>query len=124
MRAPNGFTIIEVIIALVILIAVLIGLASTTGRTVHIVATTDRQEAAIQLVHDRIEFVRSDPRYAALDSLYEGVESSFPTLPGFQRATRIERNTTSGNDYRTITVTVTGPGLTRPVSRTVTVGAP
>lgn len=124
MRAPNGFTLIEVIIALVILISVLVGLSATTGRTVHTVATSDRQEAAIQLAHDRIEFVRADPRYSALDSLYEGVESNFPTLPGVQRVTRIERTTAAGNDYRTITVTVTGPGLSAPVSRTVTVGAP
>jgi Tfp pilus assembly protein PilV len=124
MRAPNGFTIIEVILALVILIVVLVGLAQTTGRTVHTVATSDRQEAAVQLVHDRIEFVRADPRYTKLDSLYEGTEGSFATLPGVQRATRIERITTAGNDYRTITVTVTGPGLKAPVSRTVTVGAP
>jgi hypothetical protein len=37
--------------------------------------------------------------------------------------TQIIRTTSNGNDYKRITVTVTGPGLSSAVARTVTVGA-
>lgn len=124
MQPRNGFTLIEVMIALTILSIVLLGLASMTTRTVHVVTTSDREEAAIQLAHDRIEFVRSDPRYLQLDSLYGGLETNFPTLPGVQRNTLVNRVTTSNNDYSRVTVTVTGPGLSNPVSRSITVARP
>ena len=124
MRARNGFTLIEVMIALTILMIVLVGMASMTTRSVHVTTISDREEAAIQLVHDRLEFVRADPRYTALDSLYATTETTFPSLPGFQRVTQITRVTTGNNDYRRVTVTVTGPGLKQPVSRTITVAQP
>jgi prepilin-type N-terminal cleavage/methylation domain-containing protein len=124
MADRRGFTLIEVVLALAILLAVMVGLVSMTGRTTHVAATSDRQEAAIQLATDRIEQVRTDPQYAKLDSVYVATEGSFPTLPGFTRTTQIVRTTTGANDYKRITVTVSGPGLSAPVQRTVTVAAP
>ena len=49
-----------------------------------------------------------------------------PALPGFSRHTDIVHFGGVGqpNDYKKITVTVSGPGLLAPVSRTVTVAAP
>jgi len=124
MRARNGFTLIEVMIALTILMIVLVGMASVTTRSVHVTTVSDREEAAIQLVTDRLEFVRSDPRYNSLDSLYGTTETNFATLPGFTRVTKLTRVTTGGNDYTRVTVKVTGPGLSQPVARTITVGQP
>lgn len=124
MRARNGFTLIEVMIALTILMIVLVGMASMTTRSVHVTTTSDREEAAIQLVHDRLEFVRADPNYNGLDSLYGTTETNFATLPGFSRVTQITRITTGNNDYKRVTVTVTGPGLSKPVARTITVAQP
>lgn len=124
MRNESGFTLIEVMMALTILMVVLMGLAMTTARTVHTITTSDRNDAAIQLAHDRIEYVRADPRYFLLDSIYEKTETSFPTLPGFQRQTVVTRTVSGNNDVTRVTVTVTGPGLMAPISRSVTVGAP
>lgn len=124
MRVRNGFTLIEVMIALTILMIVLVGMASVTTRSVHVTTVSDREEAAIQLVHDRLEFVRADPRYDGLDSLYGTTETTFATLPGFQRVTTVTRITTGNNDYKRVTVTVTGPGLSKPVARTITVAQP
>jgi prepilin-type N-terminal cleavage/methylation domain-containing protein len=124
MADRRGFTLIEVVLALAILLAVMVGLVSMTGRTTHVAATSDRQEAAIQLATDRIEQVRTDPQYAKLDSVYVATEGGFPTLPGFSRTTQIVRTTSGKNDYKRITVTVSGPGLSAPVERTVTVAAP
>jgi prepilin-type N-terminal cleavage/methylation domain-containing protein len=135
MTDRSGFTIIEVVIALTLLSVVMVGFVSMTGKTVHIAATSDRQESAIQLVNDRLDQVRADPNYGALDTTYAKTESSFPTLPGFTRTTVINDCKVTGNgqgnckgngqdDFKEITVTVTGPGISTPVGRTVTVGAP
>lgn len=125
MKREAGFTLIEIMIALTILLVVIVGLVSTTGRTTNVAATSERQNVAIEMVHDRLDRVRIDPNYAGLDTTYGVTETSFPTLPGFQRVTTIVRFTSSSNDYKKVTVTVTGPGLPAAgVSRTITVAAP
>jgi len=125
MKRESGFTLIEVTLALTILLIVIVGLVSTTGKTAHVAVTAERQAAAIELAQDKIDRVRVDPDYAGLDTTYGKTETTFPTLPGFTRVTVVERITSTGNDYKRITVTVTGPGVVGSgVSRTVTVAAP
>ena len=123
----QGFTLIEVLIAIVILTGVILGMAHVTGRMLHTIATSDRTSAALELVSDRLEQVSLDPDYEGLAAEYKGTETGFPTLPGFKRTTSVVRTGGSGKsgpDYTRITVTVDGPGLLAPLSRTVTVGAP
>jgi prepilin-type N-terminal cleavage/methylation domain-containing protein len=124
MKTQRGFTLIEIVLALTILLVVIVALVTLTGKTVHVTATSDREQAAIQLATDRTDAVRADPDYGGLDTTYGKTETDFPTLPGFTRATKIVRTTTSGNDYKKVTVTITGPGLMSPIVRTVTVAAP
>lgn len=122
----RGFTLLEVMVALVILAIAILGIAQTTASMVHTVAVSSREQAAVQLVEDRIELIRVDPNYAGLDSTYAKTENSFATLPGFTRTTTVTQVGGSGqtNDYKMITVKVTGPGLSAAVSRTITVAAP
>ena len=124
MANARGFTLIEVVVALTILLVVMVGLVTMTGKTANIATISERQEAAIQLVNDRIDQIRVDPNYTTLDSLYATTESSFPTLPGISRVTQIIRTTSGSNDYKRITVTVSGTGLSAPIARSVTVAAP
>lgn len=125
MKRESGFTLIEVVLALTILLIVIFGLVSTTGKATHVAVTAERQAAAVELVQDKIDRIRVDPDYKGIDTLYGTTETTFPTLPGFSRVTTVERITSSNNDYKRITVKVTGPGLpTAGVSRTVTVAAP
>jgi prepilin-type N-terminal cleavage/methylation domain-containing protein len=125
MKGQGGFTLIEILIALGILLIVIVGLVSTTSKSTHVAAISERESAAIELVHDRIDRVRVDPDYGGLDTTYAKTETSFPTLAGFQRVTTIVRFTSSSNDYKKVTVTVTGPGLPAAgISRTITVAAP
>lgn len=124
MKSRNGFTLIEVVLALSILLIVMLSLVTMTGRAVRVSTTSDREQAAIQLASDRTDLIRSDPDYLGLDTMYVATETSFPTLVGFTRTTQIVRTTSSRQDYKKITVTVNGPGLTAPVRRTVTVAAP
>jgi prepilin-type N-terminal cleavage/methylation domain-containing protein len=126
MRQARGFTLVEVMMALVILMIVLLGFAVSSTRLLHTVTTSDLQESAIQLARSRLEMMQLQPNYAALDSLYVKTETNFPTLPGFTRSTTITRFGGSGQpvDYKRVTVTVNGPGLIAPVVRTTTVAAP
>lgn len=126
MNNNRGFTLIEVILALTILMVVMVMLAKTTGNTVHTNAVGAQQQAALELAMDRVEQVRSDPAYDSLETRYVATESSFPTLPGFSRVTAIVHTGGAGlaNDYKKVTVTVTGPGITTAITRTVTVAAP
>lgn len=126
MHRSRGFTLIEIMIALVILTVVVLGLATATAQVVHVVTLSDRNAAAIQLADGRIEEVQMSPDYNSLDTLFAGTESSFPGLAGYVRETKIVRVGGLGQtqDYKKITVTVTGPGVSDPVSRTITVAAP
>ena len=111
MNNERGFTLIEVVIALTILLVVMVGLVTMTGKTTNIAATGDRQEAAVQLASDRIDQVRADPDYTNYETAYGTTETSFPTLPGFSRATLVVRTVSSTQDFKRITVTVSGPGV-------------
>lgn len=126
MRRSRGFTLIEIMISLVILTVVVLGLATATAQVVHVVTLSDRNAAAIQLADSRIEEVQMSPDYNAIDSLFAGTESGFPGLAGYSRETKILRVGGLGQaqDFKKITVTVTGPGVSDPVSRTITVAAP
>ncbi|MGH7648903.1 MAG: type IV pilus modification PilV family protein [Gemmatimonadaceae bacterium] len=122
----TGFTLIEVMMALVILLGVILGVAQLTAKMVHTVATSDQQLTAVQLAEGRLEQIRLDPDYTDLETNYNATETSFPTLTGFKRVTVVTHVGGAGKtqDYKKVTVTVTGPGVVSPVSRTVTVGAP
>jgi len=126
MRKERGFTLIEVMMALVIIAIVLLAMVTATASFVHLVSVEDRKTSALQLVDGRLEAIQMDPNYAGLDTAYAGTEGSLPTMPGYTRATTILQFGGSGQtvNYKKVTVTVTGPGLPQPVSRTITVGVP
>jgi len=126
MRSRKGFTLIEVVAAVVILGAVVMAISSVLGKFMHLVATSDREAAALELTQDRIQQIQMDPNYNGLDTLYHVTENTFPTLVGYTRTTTVSHvgGTGQTNDYKLVMVTVTGPGLASPISRSVTIAAP
>ena len=124
MRDQRGFTLVELIIAVGLLMMVVLGMATTTVRLVRLVAESDWRATAIELADDRIQLIAMDPDYDQLEAKYSGTESGFPTLTGVTRETYIVYFGGSDQDFKKITVTVSGPGLEQPVTRSVTVGAP
>ena len=124
MKQRAGFTLIEIVLALAILLVVVLSLLTMVGRTLHVATTSDAEQAAIQLATDRTDLVRTDPQYSTLEATYAATETSLPSLPGYTRKTVVTRVTTASNDYKKVTVTVSGPGLTAPITRTVSVAAP
>lgn len=124
MAQRRGFSIVEVVVALTILMVVMLALITLTGRTMHIAVIADREQAALQLVTDRTDEILTDPRYDDLDSLYAGTDSAFATLGGLRRTTTVLHVLDSIQDFKRITVTVSGLGLDRPIARTIAVAAP
>lgn len=125
-RGRRGFTLIEIMAAIVILAFVLVGMVAATANFLRLVGRGDRRTAANELAEDRIEQIKMEPKYTKLDSLFSGTETDFPTLPGYSRTTTIVQvgGPTDVQDHKVATVVVNGPGLSSPVKRTVIVGVP
>lgn len=123
-----GFTVVEVIMALVLLSFMVMGFQAATGEIIHYSAQSDRQAVAVQLVEDRLNLILLDSDYESLPSRYAETATTLPGYPELSRATRLHRTLATQStgilDYTTITVTVDGGSLRVPVSRTAVVGAP
>lgn len=126
----NGFTLVEVMISLVILLIV----GSSVARFSSVFSTAMTNSAirvvAAGVAADRMELIRADPRYTSLVSLYgsgAGADTTgFPGYPRMHRITRLVRDQ-SGNparDRTTVTVRVIDPGLKDTVAITAVIASP
>lgn len=110
----RGLSLIEVMVALGLLGGALMAMA---GFAIKLAQTTTRariRATAGQLISDRLESVKSAPRYAAIDTLFPGTEGSIAGFPGFVRqtwVTHVGGGVTDSIDYRLITVEVRHPKL-------------
>jgi type II secretory pathway pseudopilin PulG len=124
----RGFSLVEATTSLVVLAVAILGLTATSARLTQVTAEAENRALALQVVEDRISMIRLHPVYQELDSLFSETGSEIPELPTFTRSTSLSRiRQPQGDngrylDYTRITVTVSGPGLNEPVSRTVAVG--
>lgn len=125
-RGSEGFTLLEVLIAMVILGFVVLGVqASMTDRMVRDLGWQESRMVANQLAMDRIHALQADPVYATLSTRYGGTERTLAGAPGFERTTTFTTTELrGGNTYLTVTVSVTAPRLPRPVNRTVVIASP
>jgi prepilin-type N-terminal cleavage/methylation domain-containing protein len=125
LRARNGFTMVEVIVASVILCTALLAMAGFTIRYQQVDANARIVNRAQQAANERLETVRTAQPYPALDTMAT-TESSVAGFPGYTRqtiVTHVGGTPTDTVDYRIVTVRVTTPGVARTVSKTSTVGA-
>ncbi len=115
----RGFTIIEVIVALVILSTAILGIGISAGQLSTSAANAELRALALASVEDRLTRIALDPRYGALDTLYGGTEEDILGIEGIDRITTIKhvQQTTPPLDYKWITVTVSGAPLPEPVVR-------
>jgi prepilin-type N-terminal cleavage/methylation domain-containing protein len=123
-RMRRGMTLIEVIIAVVILSGAMLGLADFVRRFQHNTSDTTTQALASNLATVRLEEIKGYRIYATLVATYNGVIETFATDPVYKGYTRTTAAAacagcpTLTNDYITITVTVTGNNLTTPMKKT------
>jgi prepilin-type N-terminal cleavage/methylation domain-containing protein len=127
LRGEEGFSMIEVLVAMVILAIVMLGLQATiTDRVVRTVGTETRRATANQLAKDRIARIQLDPGYISLETRFSGTESPVAGAPRFTRSTSVVRSAQPlvNGDYKTVTVRVWGGGMPDTVSRTTIISAP
>lgn len=123
----RGFTLVEVVVALVILSTAVLGLASSASRLATSSAAAELRALATEAVEDRIAEIRLDPRYGGLDTLYAGVDTDMFGILGVSRTTtvqHVQQGPPAALDYKRISVTVTGPMISPSISRQIIVAAP
>lgn len=125
----NGFTLVEIMVAIVMLTVGILGLSASSSKMLEPTNSAETEFIALQYVVDRISEIRMDPRYGLLDSIYVATESTLPGLAGAQRVTAFARTRNQqGNgkwiDYWTVTVTVSGGRVPAPIARSLILAAP
>ena len=120
--ARRGMTLMEVMVALVILTGALLGMGRFITSFSH--ATTDGalSSTASDLVLDRLEYIKAATPYLTLNT-YIATESAIPGYPNYTRITQVLRTNTASTDYTAITVTVSHPSLAKSVKKSTIIGA-
>lgn len=124
---PRGFTMVEIIVALVILSVAVLGLGASAASLATRAADAELRARALYAVQDRLAEVQMDSRYALLDSLYVGVESDALGMADFTLTTSIDhvvQTNPTPLDYKVVSVVVDGPVLGGAVGRQLVVAAP
>jgi len=122
-------TLIEVILAIVILSGAMLGLANFGRKFQHNTSDTSNQTLASDLATQRLEEIKGYRVYATIVATYNSTTETFgsdPVYKGFTRvtaATRCSGCPTATNDYVTLTVTVTGNQLVTPMKKTTIIAA-
>lgn len=106
-EGQQGFTIIEVIVAIIVLAVGLLGLAGTTVLVVRQTTLADVTSDRAAALQTTIEKIRATP----FDSVTSGSEST-----GLYQ---VAWNVRQGNRWKSVEVVTTGPGLARISGRPV-----
>jgi prepilin-type N-terminal cleavage/methylation domain-containing protein len=123
-RTRRGMTLVEVIVALGLLGGVLFGMSAFGVRLAQASATARIRATAGQLISDRLESVKSAPRYSVIDSIFVATESQVSGFPGYSRQTWVSRVgglPTDTIDYKLITVEVRHAKLKTPMRKTTAI---
>jgi prepilin-type N-terminal cleavage/methylation domain-containing protein len=123
-RSDEGFTLIEVIMAVTILSSVTLMMAAPASKFLSTTAKSQRRIAASAAADAQIALVRMYPNYDSLRVKFDSTKSNIP-FTGFTRQTQVIRTGAGTNgDITRVVVTVNGPGLATPIKRTATIAAP
>lgn len=122
----RGFSLIEVMLAVVILAVVLTGLARYTGQFLHTVSISGVRTVAAEVARERISLVDQDPSYTTLAATWAGTKTGFPGYPQMQRVTTVSRVTgvAPPRDYTIVTVRVSEPTMGQAIDVTTVVAQP
>lgn len=118
----SGMTLIEVMIALVILTGALLGMGKFITSFSHATSDGALSSVASDLVLDRLETIKGSTAYATLDT-YAVTETAITGFAGYKRVTQVARTLDATQDYKAITVTVSNAGLSVPVKKSTIIAA-
>lgn len=123
--APEGFTLIEVMIALTILVGVVLAMGMSTTVLSRSVRDSDVRNRAQSVADMQIGRARAWPTYSTLNQLTEAKFNG--TVDGLTSTTTVTVDTTSGQNITKVKVTVSAVAsalLATPISRTISIAAP
>ena len=124
-RARQGFTLIEILVAVTILAGVVLTMAMSTTSSARNVATSGVRSRAQAMVDQQIARARTWPTYATLNQLSAAKYNV--AQAGLTSATSVSRDTLLNKNLTTVTVTVTGSNtrtLPSPIIRSIAIAAP
>jgi prepilin-type N-terminal cleavage/methylation domain-containing protein len=130
MAKRSGFTLIEMLIAVVILVIIATGVARFASNFSHGMGNSSLRLVAAGVANDRLQLVRADPRYTRLVTIYgtgAGADTTgFSGYPRMRRTTTVVRDQsgTPARDRTTVTVRVTDPAMSDTVSVTAIIASP
>ena len=122
-RRRRGMTLIEVMIALVILTGALLGMGRFITSFSRTTSDGSMSSTASDLVLDRLEQIKAYTNYTNLATNFAGTEATIAGFPNFTRVTQVLRTNNASTDYTAVTVTVSNPSMLKPVKKTTIIAA-
>lgn len=122
----EGMTLIEVMMAITILAGAMLAIAAFMGKFAHAVAVSDVRNTASEIASQKLEELKSAPRYSYIDSMYPATMSLTTPYVGYTVNTTVSH--TGGTapalyDYKTVTVVVKNGRLDAPLKRSTIIAA-
>ncbi len=121
----RGFTLIETMVAVVLLVGVVLAMGMGTTVMSRKVSDSSGRSRAQALADMQIGRARAWPTYATLSALSATTYNT--VVGGLTPATAVAVDTSSGRNITRVTVTVTGnttSGLRSPIVRSISIAAP
>lgn len=124
-RRRSGMSLVEVIVATMLLVGVVLVLGGFSAQFARATAQAHLIVLANELASARLDAVRQQPTYAALDSLVktDTVKADFSQYAVKTQLLRVGGKVTDSVDYKLVTVTVTHPAMKKTVAKTTAVAA-
>ena len=121
----KGMTLVEVIVAMLLLVGVVLVLGGFSAKFAQASNQAHLIVLANELAATRLDAVRQQPNYAAVDTLArtDTVKADFSTYTVRTQLVRIGGSVTDSVDYKLVTVTVTHPAMRKVVTKTTAVAA-
>lgn len=124
-RRRSGMTLVEVIIAMLLLVTVILVLGGFSAKFSQATGQAHLIVLANELAATRLDAVRQQPTYGAIDSLVGtyAVKSDFSVDSVKTQMVHVGGAATDSVDYKIVTVSVTHPAMRKTVTKTTAVAA-
>jgi prepilin-type N-terminal cleavage/methylation domain-containing protein len=123
----SGFTVIEVMIAVVIMGLITLGLMSFTGMQLKGTSGNATRLIASTVAESHMALIKSDPAYGTVATRRGGTVTGFSGYSNMTRTTtftRVQRTAVPRADYYIVTISVTEPSMANPITITSVVKQP
>jgi type II secretory pathway pseudopilin PulG len=125
----KGMTLVEVIVAMMLLVGVVLVLGGFSAKFAQASNQAHLIVLANEIAATRLDAVRQQPTYIAIDSLglttprIDTIKADFSSYIRKTQVVRIGGAVTDSVDYKIVTVTVTHPAMRKIVTKTTAVAA-